>query len=334
MELAFPMIAGRVSGPILLLAMLAGAAGQEATFSTQSNVVLVPALVKDGDGHAVYGLQARDFVVEDDGVEQKINVDEDADSEPVSVVVVLQCGREARREFGRMRGLGSMLEPILAPAQNQMALVEFDSKVNLVRDFTHNSSLIEEDLKNLDQGDGGAAILDAVDFAVQLLAKVPEGSQRVVLLVSETRDHGSHMAKLADVVARIGSSNTVVYALAFSPALSNVLDTERGTNQDAMNASPDITAVLALAMQAARRNTPKAIASMTGGEYELFESRKRFETHLIDFTNHLHSRYLLSFQPKGPHPGLHQLVVHLRTPAKETVLSRSSYWAAGAASAR
>jgi hypothetical protein len=206
--------------------------------------------------------------------------------------------------------------------------------VNVVRDFTHNASLIEEDLKNLDQGDGGAAILDAVDLSVKLLDKVPEGNQRVVLLVSETRDHGSHRAKLADVVALIGSSNTVIYALAFSPALSNVLDTERGTNQDAMNASPDIIGALAMAMQAARRNTPKAIASMTGGEYELFESRKRFETHLIDFTNHLHSRYLLSFQPKDPHPGLHQLAVHLRTPAKEAVLSRSIYWAAGAASAR
>jgi len=48
-----------------------------------------------------------------------------------------------------------------------------------------------------------------------------------------------------------------------------------------------------------------------------------------DFTNHLHSRYLLSFAPKDPHPGLHQLQVRLKDPSKGTVLARTSYWAEG-----
>ena len=51
---------------------------------------------------------------------------------------------------------------------------------------------------------------------------------------------------------------------------------------------------------------------MTGGEYELFATRKKFEVRMNDFTNHLHSRYLLSFAPKSPHPGLHQIRVRLK----------------------
>jgi hypothetical protein len=48
---------------------------------------------------------------------------------------------------------------------------------------------------------------------------------------------------------------------------------------------------------------------------------------MISFANHLHSRYLLSFEPKNPQPGLHQIRVRLRNPvADETVLFRSSYW--------
>jgi hypothetical protein len=47
-----------------------------------------------------------------------------------------------------------------------------------------------------------------------------------------------------------------------------------------------------------------------------------------DFTNHLHSRYLLSFVPKDPRPGLHQITVRLRDGSKTTVLARTSYWAA------
>ena len=309
--------------------LMAQTVAQEPTFRTQSNVVTVPALVKDEKGNAVYGLQAKDFLIEDDGVEQVAQLDEAAESEPISMVVVLQRGRRASREFSRMRGLGSMLSPILDQPQSQMALVEFDSGVDLIRDFTSDFGLIDRDLQQLQAGDDGAAILDAMHYSVRLLRQVPNGHRRVLLLISETRDHGSHFAKTKDIVTVVGNSNTVVYALPFSPSLSQVLDTERGSNKDEWGAGPDLLAPLMMASQAMRKNAPKAIAGMTGGEYEMFASRKSFERLMTGFTNHLHSRYLLSFEPKSPHPGLHEIRVRLRTSGKEMVLARTSYWAEG-----
>jgi len=47
------------------------------------------------------------------------------------------------------------------------------------------------------------------------------------------------------------------------------------------------------------------------------------------FANHLHNRYLLSFEPKSPHSGLHQIRVRLKEPVPGTVLFRSNYWAGG-----
>jgi hypothetical protein len=225
-----------------------------------------------------------------------------------------------------------MLDPVLSDKNNQAALLFFDSKLNLVSEFTGNGDRIEEDLKNLQPGDGGAAILDAVAYSLKLLNKQPEGQQRVLLLISETRDHGSHFAKLDDVISLVGVTNTAVYALPFSPSLSQVLDTERGANRDEAywNAPPNVVAPLLMARQAMKKNVPKAIAAMTGGEYELFSSRKGFETRMNSFANHLHNRYLLSFEPKSPHPGLHRIRVRLRNPAPdETVLFRSNYWAGG-----
>ncbi len=310
----------------------AAAAPQEPTFSAQSSVVLVPALVRDASGNVVYGLQAKDFVIEDDGVEQKPYLDEAAEAEPVSLMIVIQCGRRARREFDRMRGLPSMLEPVLSQPDTETALVFFDSKLNLVRDFTRNPDLIEDDLKKLEAGDGGAAILDAVAYSVKLLNQQPEGRQRVLLLISETRDHGSHFAKLDDAVKLIGVANVAVYALPFSPSLSQILDTERGSNRDeaGWGAPPNVQGALLMALAAMKKNVPEAIASMSGGEYELFASRKSFETKMNSFANHVHNRYLLSFEPKAPHPGLHQIRVRLKDPARnETVLFRSNYWAGG-----
>jgi hypothetical protein len=66
---------------------------------------------------------------------------------------------------------------------------------------------------------------------------------------------------------------------------------------------------------------------MTGGEYQLFTSRKKFEFRMNEFTNHVHSRYLLSFAPKTPHAGLHQIRVRLKDGKGFTVLARTSYWA-------
>jgi Mg-chelatase subunit ChlD len=125
-----------------------------------------------------------------------------------------------------------MLSPIFDLPDSEVALVEFDSGVSLVRDFTSDASLIDRDLQQLEGGDDGAAILDAMQYSVRLLSHVPNGHRRVLLLISETRDHGSHLAKTNDVVVELGNSNTLVYALPFSPSLSQVLDTERGSNKD------------------------------------------------------------------------------------------------------
>jgi VWFA-related protein len=299
----------------------------ETTFHAQSNVVIVPALVKDAAGHPVYGLTADDFVIEDEDAPQPVHLDEAAEAEPVSLVIAVQTGRKAYREFGRMKGLISMLEPVLSEPQIEAAVVEFDSQISLTQDFSQNSSLVEACLSDLQSGDGGARILDALQYSVSLLDKRPVGRQRVVLLISETRDHGSHWSDLEKAVSMIGDSNTAVYALAFSPGLSNILDTGRGSNRDEMG-GPDLLAPLVLMSQSMRKNTPKTVAEMTGGEYELFKSRRAFEARMLDFTNHLHSRYLLSFEPRNPRPGLHKIRVRLKDPGSTVVLARSSYWAA------
>jgi VWFA-related protein len=314
---------------LLIFVLTSLVCAQEPSFRSRTSVVLVPALVKDRDGKALYGLQAHDFIIEDDGVPQELRLDETVEAEPVSIVIAIQRGRRAFREFDRMGGLGAMLDPILGQGQAQVALVEFDSNVEVVSYFTHDQARVAADLKALSPGDGGAAILDAIDTSVKLLDQTPQGRRRMMLLISETRDHGSHASKLQDVVTSLGSSNTVVYALAFSPSFSQVLDTERGSNRDEWRGSPDLLAPLLMASQSIRRNTPKAVTEMTGGEYELFKSHHGFESRMIDFTNHLHSRYLLSFEPNKPRPGLHVIRVRLREPGKGTVLARTSYWAIG-----
>src|SRR5271165_1459799 len=331
--IVFPVLGPLVLSP-LVLALLGGSAlpqepTQETTLRAQSNVVLVPALVKDQRGGIVYGLQARNFIVEDDGVEQAARLDEAPEGQPISLVVAIQRGRRAYAEFPRVQGLKSMLDPLFSPGTARVAVVEFDSQVELTRDFTKDETMVDDDLRNLQPGDGGATILDAVRYSVNLLKQQPEDRLRVLLLISETRDHGSHV-KIDDAVSAIGQSNSVMYALTFSPALSNILDTGRGTNiESEMHQGINFLDLAYRTAQAMRKNIPSTIASMTGGEYELFATKNKFDVRMNDFTNHLHSRYLLSFAPQSPHPGLHQIRVRLREAGDAAVLARGSYWAQG-----
>src|SRR5215470_2875702 len=157
---------------------------QQPDLRTQSNAVLVPALVKDKNGAIVYGLSAQDFIIEDDGVEQPVHMDEEPDASPVSLVVAIQLGRTGESELPRIRTLGIMLDPIMCSGRNRAAIVTFDSSAELVRNFTTNGALIAADLKQLRPGDDGAAILDAVRYSLALLKSEPPDRRRVLLLVS------------------------------------------------------------------------------------------------------------------------------------------------------
>jgi VWFA-related protein len=308
--------------------LLLAACAQETTVRSRSNLVLLPTLVKDSRGAIVYGLQAKDFIVQDDGVEQPARLDETPEGQPVSLVIAIQRGRRASYEFPRLQGLRAMLSPLFASGTARVAIVEFDSRVELTRNFSQDEALVDAELTNLQPGDHGAAILDAVGYSINLLRNEPEDRQRVLLLISETRDHGSRV-KIDDAVAAIGQANALMYALVFSPGVSNILDTGRGTNKSEMHPTLDLVDLANRTAQAMRKNVPSTVTAMTGGEYELFTTRKKFEIRMNDFTNHLHSRYLLSFAPSDPHPGLHQLRVRLKDPSNATVLARTSYWAEG-----
>src|SRR6185312_11925272 len=69
------------------------AAQENPRFTSRTNLVPVPTLVRDANGNAVYGLQAKDFIIEDDGIPQKVYLNDTAEGEPISLVIAVQRGR-------------------------------------------------------------------------------------------------------------------------------------------------------------------------------------------------------------------------------------------------
>jgi hypothetical protein len=76
-----------------------------------------------------------------------------------------------------------------------------------------------------------------------------------------------------------------------------------------------------------KRNIPETVAHLTGGEYFKLTDPKNLERDLATISNHIPNRYVLSFQPQSPHPGLHALALQLNSYPNLQITARSSYWA-------
>jgi VWFA-related protein len=300
------------------------ASSPETTIRVQTSEVLVPTLVQMPSGEIVYGLGPADFELMDNGVQQKLHVDDDLDSEPVSVVVAVEKGRMAALEFDKINRLAPLIDLFLGDGSSEAAFVSFDSKPQLVVPFTQDADRLGREFKRIEPGDGGAAILDTVGYSVKLLEDRPKDYRRVLLLISETRDHGSHDVDARRLVEQIGTSNTLVLSVTFSPSKALLLHDLKHSDE---NAGPDFLAPLLMAVQAVRKNVAREIALMSGGEYAPFTTERGFEDRVQEVAKHARNRYLLSFRPSDNTPGLHVLDVRLTRNLGARVVARASYWA-------
>ena len=296
------------------------------TLRVTTQEVLVPTLVEKRGGGIVYGLKQDDFVLEDNGVPQKIRVQEEMDTAPVALVVAVEEGGMSVLEFDKLARLGPLLDSFLSDDRSQAALVGFDSKPHLIQDYTHSSEDVGDALKHLEPGNGGDAILDTVSYAVDLLESQPKEYRRVLLLISEERDHGSKHTKPEQLIEKIGRSDVLVLSVSFSPSRAELLhDTKDSGNERTMNPlSPFIMAV-----QAFKKNVAEEVAHMSGGEYTTFTGNKRFEQRVLDAAKHARNRYLITFSPSDPTPGLHTIRVKTAQDYRARIVARANYWLAG-----
>jgi VWFA-related protein len=293
------------------------------TLRITTQEVLVPTLVEKRGGGIVYGLKGDDFVLEDNGVPQKVHVQEEMDTAPVSLVVAVEQGGMSVLEFDKVAKLGPLLDLFLSDPRSQAALVGFDSQPHLIHDYTHSGEDLNQALKTMEPGDGGDAILDTISYAVDLLESQPKEFRRVLLLISEERDHGSKHTKVEQVIQKIGRSDVLVLTVSFSPVQAEFAHDIKDSGE---NRTMNMVSALVALVQAFHKNVTKEIALMSGGEYTTFTSDKKFEQRVVDEAKHARNRYLLTFRPTNPTPGLHTLRVRLAQDYGAHIVARADYW--------
>lgn len=317
---------------------VAPASSATQTIHARSTLVLVPTLVRTASGELVTGLHPSDFVVTDDGVEQQISMDT-VERQSVTILIVMQTGGCAPRQFDNYRSLTTMLDYLAGQSRHQAGVLTFDSQPEDVWAFGSDTEGLKDAFVHPEAGDRGAAVLDAVDYGIGVLSKEPPGTRRIMLLLSQPQDDGSK-AKPEDVVRHLGENNITIFSVSFSPEKTWLKDqfTKPRQENPPYQMSPDhppilhtfnLSAPLAEALKAMREDAAAEIATLSGGEHARFDDPRSLDQQLATVANHIPNRYLLSFQPSSDRPGFH--AIRVRVPGQTTPLeisAREGYWAA------
>ena len=323
---------------------LAAAAVAQTTLHTTTTLVVVPTLVQTVGKESAFSLTAEDFVLTDNGVPQKITLEEGT-KRPLSLVVLMQTGGVAHGQFASYTNLETMLAALLGGGPNRVSIVNFDSRPEAASPFTTNVAEWTDAINKPDQGDSGAAIYDGISFALDLLKKEPVGNRRAILLISQEHDSGSK-TPMKEIVRDLGETNTAIYSITFSaektearlafkephvnPPITVVASdgSIKAYNDPArpFNGYFKLDAPLRLIFGAMQKNLSAEVAQLSGGESMSFDNRGELEEDLSLLGNHIRNSYVLSFYPTSTEPGLHTIKVSLAHHPELVVSARTSYW--------
>ena len=196
------------------LAIMLFAAVAHAQFKSTTQLVVAPTTIKDSKGHFVDGLTTDDLILTDNTVPQTIQMD--WMTFPIDLVVVVQTSANSGPVIDKLGGTGILFSQLLAANAGETAMISFSDTVKVHQDFTGDSDAVTHSLQMLRMEGGDAHMLDAMGQALQMLQKRPPGRRRIILMIAERRDRGSH-ARLPEVMEEVQRLNAAVYWVTWSP---------------------------------------------------------------------------------------------------------------------
>lgn len=317
---------------VLLAALPAALHAQTADIRTTIRLVVTPVSVHDRKGKPVDGLEASHFRLLIDGTPSRFQLE--YDRQPVSLAIVVQNSASAGPALAKLQKISGMIQPLIAGETGSVSLTVFSDRVTRMLEPTSDAGLIDIAFAKVRMRGHGGRILDAVDAAIAELEAGNPKRRRVILLISEGRDHGSE-TPVEQVMERLQRANVTVYALLYSPFLTawTVKSGAKVGDENAEDSMPalqqggmDLIPMIVGAASAGKLATGKLLARFTGGLALSFTRKDAMETAVAKAGEDLHAQYLLTFEDTAPPDGrIHSITVEVSAP-NAVVRSRHAFW--------
>ena len=200
---------------VLPLALLSTVviAQDKPTFRAQSELVVVHAMVEDGRGAAITGLDESNFLVYEDNYPQQISFFSAADA-PASIGLLVDNSTSMSTKRERVIAAAVEFAKLSNPA-DEIFVLAFNENVReawaprIIQES--DASLLRTSLLRRISARGKTALFDAINGGLDRMNTAVH-TRQVLVIVSDGSDNASS-ATLEETLTRIQSSNAMIYSV-------------------------------------------------------------------------------------------------------------------------
>jgi Ca-activated chloride channel homolog len=285
---------------VLLVAGVVAAQEDQATFRTDTRLVVLHASVLDKGGKLLTDLKRDAFKVFENGVEQQLKTFRREDI-PISLGLIVDNSGSMRDK--RQKVEAAALAMVKASNHNdEVFIVNFNDDAFLDVPFTNDLKKMEEGLTRIDSR-GGTAMRDAISMSIDELKDKGKKDKKVLLIITDGNDNTSTIS-LEKVLEKAQRSDVLVYSIGL---LNEEERREAAKAKRALN----------------------SLAQASGGLAYYPKELWEVERISLEVAHEIRNQYTLAYSPTNPtlDGTFRQIKVTVNAPGKPVVRTRSGYYA-------
>jgi Ca-activated chloride channel homolog len=260
--------------------------------------VLLPVTVRDRFGQFVPHLKAADFSIYEDNVLQPIT-SFSLKHLPVHVVLLLDTSSSVTRELEDFKQAASNFAARL-DANDQISVIRFDDKVELVLDWTTNRNALRRALNRVSTG-RFTNFNDALWLTLRDQLSRVQGRKAIIVL-TDGIDSGRGHKTQQQVLRAVQEAETPIYAVSKTEiqrsAEKRALESYEHTSSSALNRIRTDGLKLSLAALDQGEQWLAKLAEETGGRLFLPKSFDELSDAYQQVADELRSQYVIFYTPR------------------------------------
>jgi len=258
--------------PVLLsiLALAPLSAGQDAdTIKVDVKLVNVFVTVTDGRGAPVPSLQKENFILKEDGKEQRIAIFSKESALPLSIVLAVDTSLSTRKDLPLELNSARKFAHAIVRPQDGLSLYKFSEEVNELVPFTNDLKRIDAGIDRVRNG-AATALYDAIFLGSRALSR--RQGRKVLVVITDGGDTVSQV-DYKGALRAAQEAEAIIYSIIIVP-----IEASAGRDTGGEHALIQIS-------------------SDTGGKYYYATSEPQLDEAFRKISDELRTQYLLGYYP-------------------------------------
>jgi Ca-activated chloride channel homolog len=198
----------------------------------ETRLVSVPVLVSDRQGRFISGLDERDFVIYQDGIQQETSFFAD-DKEPINVALLLDTSYSTTEVLDKIKSAAIEFVGLLNSKDHAMIL-SFDTDVKILGNLTSDRNDLIRAIKRAQAEDSSGTVMrKTVSDVMSPLFEDVKGRKAIILL-TDGKDFGSTISE-ESLLYDLEESDVLVYSVFYLTELNKFNQTDPAVVNSRMN---------------------------------------------------------------------------------------------------